>query len=434
MRVVSFIGKYNSFLYVIFIAMHLCIVFVALIRQALATGKGLRLDGRTALDYRDVRIEITRHENTTLASIQCASTYVICGLHGEVVTPSKDRPSEGIISFACDMSFMAERSGNVSSTTDTDICRMLERSIKESDAIDLESLCVSVGEKVWQLKCSINVVDSSGGNLLDMSCLAAMATLRAFRKSEVVCSTRTAVLPSAAVAPSSGADSAANSAVRVQQLRVFTSDEREPLPLALHHTPLTVTFALFADIPTDSGGAAAATGTGAGTATVLVADPTAAEARVMSGIISYSINAHRELCGVHKPGSCPLSQELVIKGAQLATTRALQLHQLLSSALQDLEGSDAEAKRVRLEALRQSAARRGWQDETNGAAPASSAEDGTSGSSEGGNVIRAGRAAGQPALAPVQRNDPILAWGNLHQSVESVSVNDAKAKTGGAKK
>ena len=79
-------------------------IVIGLIRQALGAGKGLRLDGRISLDYRDVRIEITRHENTSIASIQCGSTYVVCGLHGEVVTPSKDRPNEGIISFACDMS------------------------------------------------------------------------------------------------------------------------------------------------------------------------------------------------------------------------------------------------------------------------------------------------------------------------------------------
>lgn len=406
----------------------------SLIRQALSTGgKGLRLDGRTSLDYRDVRIEITRHENTAIASIQCGSTYVVCGLHGEVVTPSKDRPNEGIISFACDMSFKGEQTGDVNATSDTDICRMLERSIKESDAIDLESLCVSVGEQVWQLKCSINVIDCSGGNLVDMCCLAAMATLRAFRKAEVSFTTKTNIVPSVAASISSvKGSSTSSSAVKLQELHVYSADEREPLPLALHHTPLTITFALFADIVKDgsgsSGGSTATTST-----TILVADPTAAEAQVMNGSISYSINAHRELCGINKPGHCPISQELILKGAQLATARALQLHQLLSSALQDLESADIQAKRARLEMLRQSAVARHGR-ETN--ATSSHIHDNDVdivGNTVNSNVVRTtnttngGTGVGAGViLVPVKQNDPILAWGNLHQSVNSVSINDTK--------
>lgn len=400
-------------------------IVIGLIRQALGAGKGLRLDGRISLDYRDVRIEITRHENTSIASIQCGSTYVVCGLHGEVVTPSKDRPNEGIISFACDMSFKADTNGDTCSTTDTDICRMLERSIKESDAIDLESLCVSVGEKVWQLKCSVNVIDSSGGNLVDMCCLAAMASLRAFRKAEVTCTTKTTVVPTAAINTDSGSrSSASTSAVKYQELHVFTADEREPLPLALHHTPLTITFAIFADIVAENSTDSEAD-TAAPTTTVLVADPVPAELRAANGSVSYSVNAHRELCGIHKPGHCPISQELMLKGAQLATARALQLHQLLSSALQDLETADAESKRKRLDLLRQNAATGGsGRSGISNKNKEITTMEGAEGEYEAGTTNSISTTSGKnnnTALAPVKHNDPILAWDNLHQSVDSVS-------------
>lgn len=40
--------------------------------------------------------------------------------------------------------------------------RLLDRSIKESDAIDTESLCIISGEKVWLICCDVRVLDYSG--------------------------------------------------------------------------------------------------------------------------------------------------------------------------------------------------------------------------------------------------------------------------------
>lgn len=79
---------------------------------------------------------------------------------------------------------------------------------------------------MWQIKCEVTIIDASGGNVIDASMLAAIAALRAFRKPE------TSVI----------ADSEAGSPGVV----VFHhSNDREPLPLALQHSPLTVTVALF---------------------------------------------------------------------------------------------------------------------------------------------------------------------------------------------
>jgi exosome complex RNA-binding protein Rrp42 (RNase PH superfamily) len=51
------------------------------------------------------------------------------------------------------------------------LCRLLERSIRESDAIDTESLCIISGEKVWCIRCDVRVLDY-GGNLPDACSLA----------------------------------------------------------------------------------------------------------------------------------------------------------------------------------------------------------------------------------------------------------------------
>lgn len=48
---------------------------------------------------------------------------------------------------------------------------MLERSIRDSEAIDTESLCIIAGERVWNILCDVRVINY-GGNVLDACNLA----------------------------------------------------------------------------------------------------------------------------------------------------------------------------------------------------------------------------------------------------------------------
>jgi exosome complex RNA-binding protein Rrp42 (RNase PH superfamily) len=66
---------------------------------------------------------------------------------------------------------------------------------------------------------------------------------------------------------------------------VHSFQDRAPVPLSIHHTPVSVSFG----ICSAAGGA-------------LVLDPTDREELVLDARIAYSINAHKELCGVHKIG------------------------------------------------------------------------------------------------------------------------------------
>ena len=76
---------------------------------------------------------------------------------------------------------MAESHG----VSQVQLSRLLDRSIRESDAIDTESLCIISGEKVWLISCDVRVLDFSGGNIVDTALLAAMSAFKAFRKPEV---------------------------------------------------------------------------------------------------------------------------------------------------------------------------------------------------------------------------------------------------------
>jgi exosome complex RNA-binding protein Rrp42 (RNase PH superfamily) len=79
------------------------------------------------------------------------------------------------------------------------ITRLLEKSIRRTEAVDREALCIVAGEKVsriatarvdgidpqvWQLRLTLHFL-ADEGNLLDCAALAAMTALRHFRKPEV---------------------------------------------------------------------------------------------------------------------------------------------------------------------------------------------------------------------------------------------------------
>ena len=101
--------------------------------------------------------------------------------------------------------------------------RLLERSIRDSEAIDTESLCIVAGQKVWSVNCEVLVLHTDG-NVTDAVCLAVMGSLRAFRKPEIT------------IIRENG---------KYTTLHIHSEDEKESLPLALHHIPLTVSFAIF---------------------------------------------------------------------------------------------------------------------------------------------------------------------------------------------
>jgi len=331
-------------------------------------GAGLRIDGRQLHEYRDVELSLYRGESKSSAEVVVGNTRVFCAVHGRIVAPYSDRPTEGQLQFNAHMSQGSE------GLTHVDVVRMLERCIRESEAIDTESLCIVGGEKVWQISCDIRVLDYDG-SVLDAAVLAAMAALRAFRKPEI-------------------------SAVVGGQVVIHNSDEREPLPLALHHTPLAVTIGIFKGIPLASNeGRALET-------MVLMGDPSMSEERAMDGALVFSINTHRELCAVHKPGGVAVPAKSILSGAKMAAERAETLHAVLIAALQVLEQNVEADRKVRLDALRAARA-------AEAAAVAANAM------LVDGSAMSSGIVVGGVGDGGIDRDDPVLSWAMLHRAAVS---------------
>jgi exosome complex RNA-binding protein Rrp42 (RNase PH superfamily) len=342
------------------------------LRQALLIGS--RLDGRNLLDYRGVDISLSRSEISSSAEVIIGNTRVSCSVRGDITVPYPDRPTEGIIQINSEISVKAESCG----VSNSELSRLLERAIKETDAIDTESLCIIGGEKVWMIAIEVRIFDYDG-NIIDAAMLGCMSALRGFRKPEVtITSHRT---------KDSNNDSHKNMITDINNslstIKIHNSDECDPLPLALHHTPLSITFGIYKD-----------------TKIIIISDPSARENISMDGSLTFSINGHGELCAIHKTGEVSIPPYIIMKAANLAIIRAQTLHSMLSNSLTILDEEVDSQRAIRLEKMRQ---KYEIMTERNNDCNVTNIEEMQLG---GGHHI--------------DRNDPILAWDSLHQA--SVSI------------
>jgi len=215
------------------------------------------------------------------------------------------------------------------------ILRILERTLLAGGAMDAESLCVQSGMWVWRLHVQVTVLDH-GGNLVDASVLAAIAALRHFRVPQV---TLDAAVETVGGGGGGEEDNGGNG--RDPHPVVVHSDDREPTPLPLHHTPLSSTFALYhcnnnTTSPTTD------------TVSTLI-DPTHREELVMDGTITFSFNRYGEMCSLDFPGGCELHPRQLKRCAELGKGRCVEMCGVLEKALEEADGK---AGRDRLERLR----------------------------------------------------------------------------------
>lgn len=264
---------------------------------------GIRVDGRPLDASRIARIELGPAHGQ--AYISLGRTVAVASASAEAVSPYQDRPAEGSININVELSaasseaaaleFAVHGAQPASDRASMMLRGIVERVIRDSRALDTEALCILVGKKVWAVTIDVAVVDAAG-NAVDAAHLAAMAALLHARRNDVSIS---------------GTD-----------VHVHPYSEREPLPLPIHHVPLTVSYALFAattQFPDD----------------IAVLDPLAAEELASDGALTVAMNSNGEVCGLHKAGGLPLDPSLVVRCAQVASERVVQLTELLNKALKD---------------------------------------------------------------------------------------------------
>lgn len=262
---------------------------------------GVRVDGRPLDASRKLRIVLGPAHGQACVSLGATTAHAVASC--AAVAPAPERPSEGTLSISASLAAPSSEaaaldqavhgahaaSDPASRALRTDI----DRFIRDSRAVDTEALCILAGRRVWAVDVSVAVVDAAG-NAGDVAQIAAISALLHARRNDVSIS---------------GTD-----------VRVHPFSEREPLPLPVHHVPVSVSYALF--------------GAGDGFAgDVAALDPCLAEEVAADGRLVVCMNAHGDVCGMQKSGGLPVDAKLVARCAAVAQGRVVAVTKIIHEAL-----------------------------------------------------------------------------------------------------
>ncbi len=141
--------------------------------------QGKRSDERALDQLRDATIElgVLKTANGS-AMVKLGKTHVLVGVKLMHAEPFSDRPDSGVLIVNAELLPMASPTFEPGPprVEAIEVARVVDRGIRESEAIDLEKLSIKSGEDVWSVFVDIDVLDHDGG-LIDASALAAIAAL-----------------------------------------------------------------------------------------------------------------------------------------------------------------------------------------------------------------------------------------------------------------
>uniref|UniRef100_A0A3Q3W3G1 Exosome complex component RRP45 n=1 Tax=Mola mola TaxID=94237 RepID=A0A3Q3W3G1_MOLML len=250
-----------------------------------------RLDGRQTYDYRKMKIKFGTDYGCCFVDL--GKTRVMAQVSCELVAPKENRPNEGLMFCNIELSPMASPAFELGRPSELSVKlnRQLERCLRNSKCIDTESLCVVSGEKVWQIRVDVHMLNHDG-NLMDAISIAAITALCHFRRPDV--------------------------AVQGDDVTVFSPEERDPIPLSIYHMPISVSFAFFLQ------------------GTYLLVDPCEPEERVMDGLLMIAMNKHREICSIQSSGGIMLLKDQVNHhDRKIASVKVSEITELITKALEN---------------------------------------------------------------------------------------------------
>ncbi|KZX12679.1 exosome complex protein Rrp42 [Methanobrevibacter filiformis] len=138
-----------------------------------------REDGRSLNEYRDIVIEtdlVSKAEGS--AKVKLGDTQIIVGVKPQIGEPFPDTPDSGVLMINSEFLPMADPTFEPGPPTEdsVELARVVDRSIRESEMVDLKNLCILEGKKVWLLFVDLHIIDYDG-NLFDAATLAVVAAL-----------------------------------------------------------------------------------------------------------------------------------------------------------------------------------------------------------------------------------------------------------------
>lgn len=260
----------------------------------------IRLDGRTETQHRPVNISFGPDSGCCLVSM--GNSKVMTQISASIAEPRLTRPSEGIINIRVDLSMLGSTNYDTSRNSDecVQLSRLLHKGIRDARCIDLESLCIISGEKVWHIQVDVAVLNHEG-NLIEVASVSTLAALAHFRRPDVGVEDGTVI--------------------------VHSFDMREPIRFTMLHFPFLMKFAFFKE------------------ATVSFVDPTEDEERFCDGYLIVGANIFREITLLHISGKSTISKDQIMKQCNYAVGQIKVLNDHLKKALDKDEKERQEAKK-----------------------------------------------------------------------------------------
>jgi exosome complex component RRP42 len=238
-----------------------------------------RIDDRKMDDFREIKLETNVIESAEgSARVKIGKTDVIVGIKMGIGKPFPDMPNMGVLKTGAEFSPIADpdfESGPPGEDA-TELARIVDRGIRESDSIDLEKLCLKEKESVWEVFVDIHMINNDG-NLIDASALATIAALK------------TAKIP------------------EIEDDKIIRDKLVKKLPLL--HEPVTVTVGKVAG--------------------KFIFDPNKEEEEVLDAKLSVAVMEDGKICAMQKQGMHGLTEEDLEMMIDLAVKKSKQLRKFL---------------------------------------------------------------------------------------------------------
>ncbi len=240
--------------------------------------KDVREDGRKLDAYRDVSVEygISSKSAEGSARVCIGATEVVAGVKLGAMSPYSDRPNEGTLMVNVELTALASPRFNLGPPRieAIEMSRVIDRGIRECDAVDFSKLCITPGELVWSVIVDIYPINDAG-NIFDAAALAAVAALQDAKFPEL------------------GADNVVN------------YEKRTKKALPLQDLPLSVTVRKIGKH--------------------VFVDPTAYEEAQEDARITFAVLPKGGLCALQKGGNVGLSVDDIDAMATLAIAKSKEL-------------------------------------------------------------------------------------------------------------
>ncbi|EGV66545.1 3'-5'-exoribonuclease [Yamadazyma tenuis] len=277
--------------------------------------QGTRLDGRKLDEIR--KPEVVLGDNGYV-ELGWGQTKVVIKTSSEIVKPFEDRPNEGLLVINNELSPMASIKFDERSVDEVMINRIIEKSIRKSNALDLEGLCIKTGEKVWLIRVDLSIINFDG-NLIDSCCFGSIISLIHFKL------------------PNYSLDTNGN-------IKVYNLDEKPPISLSVLHIPITLSISFFNPLNDEENLKSN------NNYEISVFDATMKEELVRDSYLVVSVNSNKELIQLTKLGGIPIDSVELVNLCQRCYAYAEELTELIKTTVKRKE--EEEFKRLNLRLLK----------------------------------------------------------------------------------